>query len=147
MRPSEILHASRDAALRVRSIEDEVVELRDRIGVQGHTYGIHSKNGILDPMRKVDDMIDQSADLRKERAECHAQMLCGQLMIDGARECLSETSEYVMRQYYVRGRSVPEISRAIGRREQLCLAIIGAGTDACDSQGCARLKARAMGAW
>lgn len=58
----EVLEAARDAATAIRRLEEEAELRREAIGVQGHTYGRHSKNGILDPMRKVDDLIDYQSE-------------------------------------------------------------------------------------
>lgn len=58
----EVFEAARDAARRMRSIEEESAIRRERVGVQGHGYEVHAKSGILDPMRKVDDLLDWQED-------------------------------------------------------------------------------------
>ena len=57
----EIFEAARDAAIRIRKIEEQTAIKRERVGVQGHGYEVHAKSGILDPMRKVDDLLDWQA--------------------------------------------------------------------------------------
>jgi len=59
----EILDAARDAALQIRRIEEELELKQQAIGPQGYSVGPHSKNGILDPMRKVDEMLDAQHEL------------------------------------------------------------------------------------
>ena len=54
----EVLDSARDAALEIRNIEEQAEIRRSAIGVQGHSYGVHSKSGILDPMRKVDELLE-----------------------------------------------------------------------------------------
>lgn len=58
----EVFEAARDAARRMRAIEEESTIRRERVGVQGHGYEVHAKSGILDPMRKVDDLLDWQDD-------------------------------------------------------------------------------------
>ena len=57
----EVFEAARDAAIRIRRIEEQTEVKRERVGVQGHGYEVHAKSGILDPMRKVDELLDWQA--------------------------------------------------------------------------------------
>lgn len=53
----EVLQAAREAAVEIRTMEEQAQIRREAIGVQGHGYGFHSKAGILDPTRKIDELI------------------------------------------------------------------------------------------
>lgn len=44
--------------MEIRRIEEEAEVRRLSIGVQGHSYDVHPKSGILDPSRKIDDLIE-----------------------------------------------------------------------------------------
>lgn len=109
----EVLDAAREAAIEMRRIEEEAEARRSGIGVQGHTYGFHAKNGILDPMRKVDDLIAwqeqqvSSAELGKPIAEAY-EILCG---IEKVSD--SMTVE-VMTRYYCKGESMKSIIDGTG---------------------------------
>jgi len=54
----EVLEAARESAVQIRRIEQELEIKRQAIGPQGYSIGVHTKGSILDPMRKVDEMID-----------------------------------------------------------------------------------------
>ena len=83
MRPSEVFEQARASAKRVRQIDEELRDLRNRIGVQGYSYGVHSKNGILDPMRKLIDAMDSEPDLSEERELCLVDVAAAWSLIDG----------------------------------------------------------------
>ena len=53
----EVFEAAREAAIEMRTISEQAESRREAIGVQGHDMGTHSKSGILDPMRKVLELI------------------------------------------------------------------------------------------
>ena len=54
----DVLEQAREAALEIRRAEEELQVQMESIGPQGYSMGVHAKHGILDPMRKVDAMID-----------------------------------------------------------------------------------------
>lgn len=54
----ELLNAARDSAVELRRIDEEAELKREAIGVQGHGYGMHSKVGIRDPARRIDELLD-----------------------------------------------------------------------------------------
>lgn len=146
MRPSEVLERSREAAIRLRGIDDEITALHDAIGVQGHTYGFHGKNDIRDPMRRVDEMLDGTTDLERERAECVRDIRDAWSVIEGMRsldesDALTTDVEYVLVQYYVYARGWPEVSRGAGQPAGLCRMLVREALRICDEVGMAGLKA------
>lgn len=67
MKVREVLDAARDAALEIRRIEEEAEIRRQSIGVQGHSsFEFHSKTGILDPSRKIDELLDWQSEMVSE---------------------------------------------------------------------------------
>lgn len=151
MRPSELLERSRAAALRIRAIDAEIMELHDRIGVQGHSYGFHGKNDIRDPMRKVDEMLDGTVDLEVEREECRADIMSAWRIIDGLR-AVDENSdtryttdcEYVLTEYYIYAKSDHDLAVGTGYPESLCMRLVREATRICDEIGVAGLNAARM---
>ena len=148
MRPSEILERSRTSAKRIRAIDAEIRELRDKIGVQGHSYGFHGKNDIRDPMRKVDEMIDGTVDLEMERYECQRDVKAALKIIDGMRalDSLSKgtfttDAEYVLTEYFVYARSIGEVAKGAGYPADVTDKLIEANLAFCDEVGCAGLYA------
>ena len=104
----EVLEAARDAAIAIRRIEEEAEVRREAIGVQGHTYGIHSKNGILDPMRKVDELLDyqreqvDALDLRQPIDDAWE-------IVAGMEKVSDGLSVELVTRYYLQGESWREI--------------------------------------
>jgi hypothetical protein len=152
LRPSEVLQRARDATMRVREIESERNDLYERIGVQGHSYGFTPKNDVRDPMRHVDEMMDGTADLDREKAECQRDIAAGWMMVDGLRQYDDTSSvkpttdaEYVLARYYLYAKSVGVIARETRRSMELCRAMIDQTVGFCDEIGYARLAAAARG--
>lgn len=148
MRPSEILERSRSSAIRIHAIDAEIRELHDRIGVQGHTYGFHGKNDIRDPMRKVDDMLDGTADLERERVECQRDIMAAWMLIDGVRaidersgERFTTMAEYMLAEYYVYAKDTGSIARGMGIANELCKKLLAETVSLCNEVGCAGLHA------
>lgn len=148
MKPSEILERSRSSAIRIRAINAEIRELHDKIGVQGHTYGFHGKNDIRDPMRRVDEMLDGTADLEREKVECQRDIMAAWSVIDGVRAIDDRSSgvfttmaEYILAEYYVYAKDVVTIAKGIGKRRDLCARMLSETVELCDRIGCAGLNA------
>lgn len=104
----EVLQAAREAAVEIRSIEEQAQIRRDAIGVQGHGYGFHSKSGILDPTRKIDELIcweqERVGDeyLRQPIDEAWD-------VIAGARHISDDAMIQVVTRYYLQAESWHEI--------------------------------------
>lgn len=106
----DVLEASLEAAIEIRRIEETTQIRREAIGVQGHSYGFHSKSGILDPSRKIVDLIMweeeqvSSEDLRGPIDDAY-EIVCGIATISD-----DLTVEIVTRRY-LQGESWVEIAR------------------------------------
>lgn len=105
----EVLEAAREAAVELRTIEEQAEMRLQAIGVQGHnSFEVHAKVGILDPMRHVIDLLDWRADL---------------VNVEGLREPISDAYDIlrgishisddltveVVSRYYLQGESWREI--------------------------------------
>lgn len=150
MKPSEILERSRSAALRIREIDAEIRALHDKIGVQGHSCGFHGKNDIRDPMRRVDEMLDGTVDLEREKLECQRDITAAWMVIDGVRaiddradETFTTVAEYILAEYYVYAKDIRTIAGDIGKRAELCRTMLSKTVELCDEIGCAGLNAAA----
>lgn len=141
MKASDVFVRSREAALRIRAIEAEKRELMDRIGVQGHTYGAHAKNGILDPMRKVDDMIDSTADLDDEISECMKDVDEAWSLIRGIYAlCPYDDAGLLVTRRYVRAETIADISATTTYPKSIVSKALEQILAWCDEVGIARLK-------
>lgn len=109
MRVREVLDAAREAALAIRR-NKELAELRRlSIGVQGHSYDVHSKTGILDPSRKIDDILDwemeQNEEVPREPIEEAYEI------VSGARRISDPLTIEVVTRYYLKAESYVELVR------------------------------------
>lgn len=146
MKPSEVLERSRMAVIRLDAIDNEINDLHDRIGVQGHTYGFHGKNDIRDPMRHVDEMLDGTMELERERAECMRDIADATVVIDGLRafddsNSLMTDCEYVLTEYYVYAKGMEEVAKGAGQSVSLTRMLVREALRICDEIGLAGLMA------
>lgn len=101
----EVLSEAREAALEIRRIEIETSERMDACGIGARSYEAHGPLGsTLDPMRKVDELVDWQAaqiatrDLERPIIEA-AQIVAG---IDACGDTLAVE---VVTRYYLQGES------------------------------------------
>lgn len=111
----EVFQAAREAAIEIRKIEEEMQTKRDAIGVQGHGYETHSKSGILDPSRKILELIEW------EESQVNSESL--QQPIDEAYELLAgiqtiadDLSVEITSRYYLQAESWHEIAKSLEPR-------------------------------
>lgn len=105
----EVLEAAREAAVELRTIEEQAEIRLQSIGVQGHNnFEIHAKVGILDPMRHVVELIDWQADLtdvdrlRDPIADAYG-------IVSGISHISDGVTVELVTRYYLQGESWREI--------------------------------------
>lgn len=117
MQVRDVLEAAFEAAVEIRRIEEQVETRRASIGVQGHTYDMHAKTGILDPSRKVDDLMDwemelvNTDELQKPIEEAYE-------IVAGIATFADDTTIEVVTRRYLQGESWVEIARNVERRTE-----------------------------
>ena len=106
----EVLTAAREAAIEIRRIEEQAEIRRQAIGPQGYSLGIHSKNGILDPMRKVDELMEW---MEKESGRSELQEPIDEAwdVVCGGKSLSSDIDVEIITRYYLQGESLSEIVR------------------------------------
>lgn len=104
----EVLEAARDAALEIRLIEEQAEIRRAAIGVQGHSYEVHAKSGILDPMRKVDELLEWQ---EQEIDACNLRQPIDEAwdIVRGIARIADDLMVEVVTRYYLQGASWREI--------------------------------------
>lgn len=108
MTVKEVLEAAREAAIEIRRIEEEAEIRRQRIGVQGHGYDVHSKSGILDPMRKVDDLLEWQ-ESQYDNSDILPPIDEGYELVAGIERISDPFTVEVVTRYYLQGESWREI--------------------------------------
>ena len=111
----DTLAASRDAAIELSHIESRGRMLRDAIGVHGHTYDVHPKNGILDPMRRVVDLVAWEDESRGAEA-LRLTLDDGAELVRGASVICDHLGVEVLRRYYLQGEPMEHIAADVGPR-------------------------------
>ena len=104
----EVLDSAREAALEIRRMEEESELRRQQIGVQGHSYGAHSKNGIRDPMRKVIELIDWEKE-RIASLRLNDAIEEGYEIVAGLEKVTDPATVEVLTRYYLQGESWMDI--------------------------------------
>ena len=108
----DTLISAREASQELSRLRQQHQFLQDAIGVQGHSYGVHSKSGILDPMRRVVDLIEWEED-NSDLEELQDVIEEGKLLIDGAAILTDAFTLDVLQRYYLRGQGLPRIAREL----------------------------------
>lgn len=140
MLPSEVFMASRDAHRDMERIDAELRELEDSIGVQGHSYERHSKNGVLDPSRQVIRKIAAEEGLAGEKAECMRSVSEARRLLVGVRALCGHDMADVVELYYVEGMSVGRTASYVGQSVRVTEMMRKIAMRECDRIGYVRLK-------
>lgn len=111
----EVLEQAREAALQIRKIEEEAELRRQRIGPQGYSMGVHAKNSILDPMRKVDDLIAWETE-RRQDPELSGPIDYAYQLVSGIEKLADTTTLEAITRYYLQGDELPFIIRDLEQR-------------------------------
>ena len=142
LRPSEILTRSREAAARIDRIDEELRLLEERVGPQGYSTGVHSHASILDPMRKVIDLVDQSEELWAERAECEGDIRNAWSIVAGiaAYSKWGMEAEQLVVEYFIYARDLDEIAESTSYSIDVNRRAIEVVLEEADAIGVARLR-------
>lgn len=120
----EVLNAAREAAIEIRRIEEQAQLKRESVGVQGHTYGFHTKNGILDPTRKIDDLILwEQQEIGSE--ELNQPIEEAVSVVDGISRIADSLSVELVTRYYLQAESWNEIARDLSSKDRNITALCG----------------------
>lgn len=115
MTVKEVLEAAREAALEIRRIEEQAELMRLSIGVQGHGYDVHSKSGILDPSRKIDELLAWEQE-QVDVAELQGPIEDAAILVAGAEHVSDGLMVEVTTRYYLQAESWVEIARTLEAR-------------------------------
>lgn len=115
MKVREVLDASREAAIQLRTIDEEAQRRREAIGPQGHGYEPHPKIGILDPMRKIDELLDYE-ELQRSMPDITGPIDEAWEVVSGIATIADELTLEVVNRYYLVGESWNSIARDLDGR-------------------------------
>ena len=112
----EVFELAREAALEIRHSEEELQLKVEAIGVQGHGYEVHSKSGILDPMRKVDELLDAQAEA-VDIDGLNTLVEDGFVIMSGAEKILHPTDVEILTRFWLQAETWRNIARSLEERE------------------------------
>lgn len=136
----DVLQRAREAQRRARCIDEEIETLQHRIGPQGHhSYEAHAKTNVLDPMRRVCEMLDALQPLEEERALCIEDVEEGRQLCRGVAVLVSATSGEVLERHYCDGMSTQAIAARTHHPKEIVQGIVDAAPSALDCIGAPRL--------
>lgn len=105
----EVLQAARDAAVEIRTLEEQAEIRRQLIGVQGHNnFEVHPKMGVLDPMRHVIDLMDWQDEII-DRGDLRAPIEDAFILVKGISHICDGLTLEIVTRYYLQGESWREI--------------------------------------
>ena len=140
MKTVELFESARNSALEIRRIEERTQDMLDRIGVQGHGYDVINITGTLDPMRKVDDLLDWEARAKEEIAECQKEIVSAYEIVAGIEKSGFEVSAQIISSYYLEARSMKSLCKKHELDEEEITAQIQMVFEYCDQRGLAKIK-------
>jgi len=145
MKAIEMFESARLAATEIKRIEARTQEMLDRIGVQGHGYEHINITGVLDPMRKVDDLLDWESRAKEELSECEREIAIGWQIVAGIDALGFGTHARVLSGYYLEARSWESVSKETGLTPDECRGFAKTACDVCDAMGIAKVKEMGRG--
>lgn len=135
----DVLQRSIEAQRRVSRIDEEIELLRHAVWAKGHGFEATPKNGILDPMRHVCEMMDSLQPLEEERALCIEDVEEGRALCRGVAVLVSATSGAVLEHHFCDGLSVGAIASSMHHPKEVVQGIVASAPSALDCIGAPRL--------
>lgn len=159
MNASDVLDQSRASAKRLAEMDAELSAIRSRVYGQGTGFVTSISNStVLDPTRKIDELIEAEKRYEKERAMCVRDVCAAETLIAGAQtavldRCLAEGMDpesakvytevccYVLRMYYVEARDLAYVAKMTGHDDALNDSMMRSAVAKLNRIGIAHLKA------
>lgn len=140
MRARDIFSEAREARMRIDALEERAMLMHERIGLQGRAMeSVFTQT--LDPMRKVDDLIDW------EMEEYDAIMVASKAAIEDAEWLLRGLSKMgykdastALRLYYVDAMDLSEVCVRVGHGQEVVQLMLDTALSFIDEQGIAKVK-------
>lgn len=140
MRARDVFEQAREAKARIDDLQERFLLMHERIGMQGRA--LESCFGqSLDPMRKVDDLLDW------EMEEYDSIMAASRAALDDANELVLgldgmgyRDAAKALSLFYIEGRDLSEVSQIQGYRTDVVQLMLDTALSFIDEQGMAKVK-------
>ena len=139
MTAREVFELALDAKLVIDAHETRLQLMRERIGVQGRALeSVFSQT--LDPMRKVDDLIDWEISEEAALASSYAAIAEAEEILSGIVAMGGTDVERTLRLVYMDGLSLVEAGRRLGHEPTVVGLMVGEAFGWIDSVGIVKFK-------
>lgn len=140
MTAREVFEQAREAQQRIASIEERSIVMHERIGIRGRTMGsMHGTS--LDPMRKVDDLIDWESEEYDAVMDSSGQAIRdAKLLVEGLSRTWDPEVARLLECYYVHAWDRRDVCGECGYPWEVISEAFSMAFAHCDEVGMARLK-------
>lgn len=140
MTSREIFEQAREAALRIRDIGVRAEIMQERIGIRGRSSDAVMATA-LDPMRKVDDLIDWELDeYRTAVASSREAIADADALVVGTAALGFTDAARTLRLYYIEAWTLNDVARAVGHQPLVVSMMLETATRWIDETGIAKVK-------
>lgn len=140
MTSREIFEQAREAALRIRDIGVRAEIMQERIGIHGRSSDAVMATA-LDPMRKVDDLIDwELEEYRTAVASSREAIADADALVAGTVALGFVDAARTLRLYYIEAWTLNDVARAVGHQLLVVSMMLESATRWIDETGIAKVK-------
>lgn len=140
MTSREIFEQAREAALRIRDIGVRAEIMQERIGIRGRSSDAVMATA-LDPMRKVDDLIDwELEEYRTAVASSREAIADADALVAGTVALGFADAARTLRLYYIEAWTLSDVARAVGHQPLVVSMMLETATRWIDETGIAKVK-------
>ena len=147
MTVTDLLRSDMDAARERENVIARMESRRELLGLHGRTGGPIASGTVLDPMRQVDEFIDDNAADSMLLEQLEAELDEAWQVIGGMSELGCDEGAEVCCRHFLWLENWREISSEMGHDEPACRALMEMTLAWADQIGVAALRQKSLGKW
>lgn len=147
MTVTDLLRSAMDAARERGAVLERMESRRELLGLHGRTGGPIASGTVLDPMRQVDEFIDDNASDSMLLEQLEAELDDAWQVIGGMSELGCDEGAQVCCRHFLWLEGWREISSEMGHDAVACEALMGETLKWADGIGVAALRQKSLGKW
>lgn len=144
---THLLEGAMDAARERDAVIERMESRRELLGLHGRSGEPIASGTVLDPMRQVDEFIDDNASDSMLLEQLESELDEAWQVIGGMSELGCDDGAQVCCRRFLWLESWREISSEIGHDEPACRALMDEALEWADGIGVARLRQESLGKW
>ena len=147
MTVTDLLRSAMDAARERENVIARMESRRELLGLHGRTGGPIASGTVLDPMRQVDEFIDDNASDSMLLEQLEAELDEAWQVIGGMSELGCDDGAQVCCRRFLWLEGWGEIASEMGHDETVCETLMGETLKWADQMGVAALRKESLGKW